>query len=481
MAYAAWKLGHANLQVVFNLLFRRNPFGNGYAVFAGLHRIIECIDSYRFSQEDIKHLQSREEDYDPEFLTALRGLRFRGDIEAMREGEVVFPHQPIVKVKATFMEAILLEAALLNIVNGQTPVATRASRIRHAASNATLIDMATRRHMEVDAALWGARAAYIGGFDATSNTEAERVFGVPSKGTMAHAWVQLFAPEQVRAIVECHASELEAFRTFASVFPHMTVLLVDTYDTLASGVPNAITVGKELEAKGLRLAGIRLDSGDLATLSIHARRMLDEAGLGYVKIFATSDLDEDAIANLNSRGARIDVWGVGTKLAATGGSLGGVYKLVAKANANGVMIPVNKFSESVEKTTIPGDVSAYRIIDPSTGTAIADYLALADEPPPQEAELMRIGGKYHAAGQPVGVATPLWVPIYEAGRRVYETPSTQNVRKYHEQQIGIIPDACKQRLNPETYPVALSPKLAALRAQYGNLRQPCDGQGDLGR
>lgn len=297
MMYAHWINGSHRTRAVFEAYFRKLPFGNGYAVFAGLERIVNYIESLRFSEEDIAYLAKQEENYKPEFLDELRSFRFRGSIHSMPEGALVFPNEPLIRVEGTIFETQLVETAILNFMNFQTLIATKASRIRQVAGNDILLEFGTRRAQELDAAVWGARAAYLAGFHATSNMLAGEKFGIPTKGTHAHSWVQTFRSEQ------------EAFDIFAQVMPDQVTLLVDTFDTLKSGIPHAIATAKKLEAQGKRMNAIRLDSGDLAYLSIQARKMLDEAGLSYVGIVASNDLDEGTIMDLKAQGAKVDTWG----------------------------------------------------------------------------------------------------------------------------------------------------------------------------
>lgn len=452
MPYAWWKAGMADTKVQFNVYFRKHPFGNGFTVFAGLERIVDYLEGLHFTEEDIAYLSTRPEHYEPGFLDMLRAFRFCGNVDSVREGEIVFPEEPLLKLEGTVLEAALVEAAILNVVNWHSPVATKAARMKQVAGDDPIIEMATRRMPEVDAAVWAARATYIAGFDSTSNTYADMRFGIPAKGTMGHMWIQSFD------------SELEAFRQFVKAFPEGAVLLVDTYDTLRSGVPNAITVAKEMEERGQRLLGIRLDSGDLAYLSIEARKMLDGAGLDYVKIFATNNLDEDLIANLKEQGAKVDVWGVGTMLASVGASLGAVYKMKARS-VNGHMEPVIKVSDNFEKTTVPGDLVAYRLYDRETGMARGDYLALADEDLPDEIELFHPVFTFKRKRVTDFEAQALLIPIFRNGERVYELPTLKEIREYHRQQLARFWPEYRRRLNPEEYPVSLSERLWTLREQ----------------
>ncbi|MEW9033993.1 MAG: nicotinate phosphoribosyltransferase, partial [Planifilum fimeticola] len=367
MMYAHWKNGTHRRRRAFDLYFRQLPFGNGYAVFAGLERAVHYLENLRFTEEDIEYLAGQPENYDPDFLKMLRSFRFTGDLYAIPEGTLVFPNEPLLRLEGTIMELQLVETALLNFVGYQSLVATKAARIRHVAPKDVLMEFGTRRAQETDAAVWGARATYIAGFDATSNVRAGQLFGIPTRGTHSHSWVQDFD------------SELEAFRAFVRSFPDQAILLVDTYDTLKSGLPHAIQVGLELKRKGKRLAGIRLDSGDLAYLSKRARQMLDEAGLTDTLIVASSDLDETTILNLKAQGARIDSWGIGTKLitAYDQPALGAVYKMVARYE-QGRWLPTLKISSNPEKVTTPGRKTVYRIVDRKTGKARGDLITRVD-------------------------------------------------------------------------------------------------------
>ncbi|MGO0061425.1 nicotinate phosphoribosyltransferase [Brevibacillus fluminis] len=447
MMYAHWKNGTHNKKRVFEAYFRRLPFGNGFAVFAGLERIVRYINQLSFCEEEIAYFAAQEEQYDPGFLDELRKLRFTGTLRAVPEGTLVFPNEPLIQVEARVFEAQLVETALLTFMNYQTLIATKAARIRKIAPNDILLEFGTRRAQEADAAIWGARAAYLAGFDATSNMKAGMMFGIPTKGTHAHSWVQ------------DHANEEEAFRRFAEALPNQVTLLVDTYDTLKSGIPNAIKVGLELQKKGIAVKGIRIDSGDLAYLSIHARQMLDDAGLTHVQIVASNDLDENLILNLKAQGARIDSWGIGTRLitAADDPSLGGVYKVVAKEE-DGVYIPTIKISGNPEKISTPGKKKLWRIINRRTGKAEGDYLALAEE--------IVQGQTYLKLFDPVHTYMHKIVTDYEAhevlhtifadGRQVYQLPDLDAIRAYHRSQLGLFWDEYLRKLNPEKYYVNLS-------------------------
>lgn len=450
MMYAHWRNGSHRNRAVFEAYFRKLPFGNGFAVFAGLRRIVEYINQLRFSDEMIEYLARQEERYDPEFLELLRTFRFTGSLWSAEEGTVVFANEPLVRVEATVFEAHLLETALLNFLNYQTLIATKAARIRLVAPNETLMEFGTRRAQEADAAIWGARAAYIAGFDATSNLLAGMMFGIPTSGTHAHAWVQQ------------HDSEQEAFDKFAAALPDQVTLLVDTYDTLKSGVPNAIRTAKRMEAEGKRMRAIRLDSGDLAYLSKMARKMLDDAGLSYVQIVASNDLDENIIVELKAQGAKIDGWGIGTQLitAADQPSLGGVYKLVARERG-GQWEPVIKISGNPEKVSTPGIKDVYRIIDRSTGKALADYVALAEETDVREGKRLELFDPVHPyLHQFVEEydAMPLLKPVFANGEQVYELPSLETIREHHREQLKLFWPETLRKLNPHPYAVDLSPK-----------------------
>ncbi|WP_405082266.1 nicotinate phosphoribosyltransferase [Paenibacillus chitinolyticus] len=450
MMYAHWKNGSHRQKAVFEAFFRKLPFGNGYAVFAGLQRLIDYVHRLKFDEPALRYLSEQEENYDEGFLEALKAFRFGGSIYSMEEGTLVFANEPLVRVEGTIFETQLIETALLNFINYQTLIATKASRIKNVSPEDTFLEFGTRRAQEADAAVWGARASYIAGFDATSNVLAGMMFGIPSKGTHAHSWVQ------------GHASEQEAFDKFAEALPNQVTLLVDTYHTLKSGVPHAIRTAKKMEEQGKRMQAIRLDSGDLAYLSIKARKMLDEAGLEYVKIVASNDLDENTILNLKAQGARIDTWGVGTQLitAADQPSLGGVYKLVA-IEENGVMVPKIKISGNPEKVSTPGWKDVYRIIGSDTGKAIADYIVLHDETDVQEGRKIKLFDPVHPYIYKYVdeyKAVQLLKPVFEDGKQVYEVPSLEEMRAHHRKQLDQFWPEYLRKLNPEKYAVDLSTK-----------------------
>ncbi|WP_219835479.1 nicotinate phosphoribosyltransferase [Paenibacillus sp. R14(2021)] len=448
MMYAHWVQGTHNEGSVFDVYFRKLPFGNGYAVFAGLERVVHYIQGLRFGEEEVAFLREQEEGYKEEFLDALREFRFTGQLDAVPEGTVVFPNEPMLRVTARIFEAQLIETAILNFVNFQTLIATKASRIKQVAGDDGLLEFGTRRAQEADASVWGARATYISGFHATSNLRAGLLFGIPTKGTHAHSWVQ------------GHDSEEEAFRKFAEVLPDQVTLLVDTYDTLRSGVPNAIRIGRMLERRGKRMNAIRLDSGDLAYLSQEARRMLDEAGLHYVGIVASNDLDEALILSLKGQGAKIDVWGVGTQLITSGDqpSLGGVYKMVAREK-DGEYVPVIKISGNPEKVSTPGRKEVYRIINRETGIAEGDYMTLVEEGPINTEEPLTLFDPVHQYIQKEIKqydAVPLLVRIFEDGELVYTLPALEEIRSYHREQLSLFWPQVLRKTNPSEYRVNLS-------------------------
>jgi nicotinate phosphoribosyltransferase len=455
MMYAHWINGTFHSRAVFEGYFRKLPFGNGYAVFAGLERIIQYIESLKFDEEMLQYLQDQEEQYEAGFLEELRQFKFTGDIHAVEEGTLVFANEPLIRVEARIFEAQLVETAILNFMNFQTLIATKASRIKQVAPNDILLEFGTRRAQEADAAIWGARAAYIAGFDATSNMRAGMLFGIPTKGTHAHSWVQ------------GHETEEEAFINFAKALPNLVTLLVDTYDTLKSGVPNAIKVGKFLEQQGKKMQAIRLDSGDLAYLSKMARQMLDEAGLSYVKIVASNDLDENIMLNLKAEGAQIDIWGVGTQLI-TGGdqpALGGVYKLVAREQ-DGIYIPVIKISGNPEKVSVPGRKQVYRLLNKQTGRAEADYITLVDEKDVEQGKRIKLFDPVHPYIYKFIEdydAVSLLRPIFIDGKQVYDRPALEHIRQYHQDQLKLFWSEYLRKLNPEIYPVDLSVEAWELR------------------
>ncbi|WP_256757019.1 nicotinate phosphoribosyltransferase [Cohnella sp. WQ 127256] len=455
MMYAHWKKGTLNDKFVFEAYFRKLPFGNGYAVFAGLERIVEYIQGLAFGEAEIKYLQEQEENYETGFLTELRSFKFTGNLHAMREGTLAFPNEPLIRVEARVFEAQLIETALLNFMNYQTLVATKASRIKLVAPHELLLEFGTRRAQEADAAVWGARATYIVGFHATSNMRAGMMFGIPTSGTHAHSWIQ------------GHDTEEDAFRQYAEALPDHVTLLVDTYNTLKSGVPNAIKIAKGLEQQGKRLKAIRLDSGDLAYLSKRARVMLDEAGYPDVQIVASNDLDENIIAELKAQGAKIDVWGVGTQLitAFDQPSLGGVYKLVAREK-DGDLVPVIKISGNPEKISNPGIKEVYRIVSKQTGMAEADYICLPEEEDIQRVQPIKLVDPLHPHLYKFVEsydAIPLLLPIFVQGKLVFELPKLDDIRTYHQDQLALFWPEHLRKLNPQMYRINFSSMISELK------------------
>lgn len=437
-------------EAVFDLFFRAN--GLNYAVAAGLQQAIEYIKDLRFDSEDLEYLSGLNI-FSPKFIEYLKNFRFTGDIYSVEEGEVVFPGEPIMVVKAPLIEAQLIETTLLNIVSHQTLIATKAARIVNAADGKTVVEFGLRRAQGPDAGIYGARASIIGGCKGTSNVLAGQMFNIDVKGTHSHSWVMSYP------------SELEAFEAFAKVYPDNCLLLVDTFDTLKSGVPNAIKVFEKLRAAGHKPVGIRLDSGDLAYLSKKARIMLDEAGFTDAIIFASNDIDENLISQLRLQGAKIDVYGVGTKLITSHDmpSLGGVYKL-AEIERDGVRFPRMKFSDSTEKVTNPGFKTVYRIYEKSSGKAFADLIALRDEQP-----LVRPLTLTHAVDRWKKITLTdyesrcLHKQIFRRGEYVYDCPSFADTIAFAAAERDRLWDEYKRLSNPHVYKVDLSDKLYELK------------------
>lgn len=447
MAEAYWADGVHNRKAVFELFFRKLPFGNGYAIFAGLERVLDFLREFRFSESDLTYLQE-ELGYKEDFIGYLREVRFTGDVYSMVEGELVFANEPIIRIEAPLVEAQLIETALLNIVNYQTLIATKASRIKQIVKSDTVMEFGTRRAQEMDAAIWGARAAVIGGLEATSNVRAGKMFGIPVAGTHAHS------------LVQAYKSEYEAFHAYAKRHKDC-VFLVDTYNTLKIGVPTAIQVAKELGDK-INFIGIRLDSGDIAFLSKEARKLLDEAGFTEAKIVVSNDLDEYTILNLKAQGAKVDMWGIGTKLitAYDQPALGAVYKIVSIESDEGVMEDTIKISSTTEKVTTPGRKKLYRIIDRENGKAEGDYITMFDEEPGQEQRLKMFHPVHTFVSKFVTNfdAKDLHTKVIENGQIIYTNPTLFEMRDYASTNLELLWDEYKRSLNPEEYPVDLSQK-----------------------
>jgi len=444
MTQVYWQDGIHDRKAVFEVYFRKIPFQNGYAVFAGLERLVRYLQDFRFSDSDLAFL--KEDGYPDEYLDYLRTLRFTGTVRSMREGELVFANEPMLRIEAPLAEAQLIETAVLNIVNFQTLIATKASRIKQVVGDETTMEFGTRRAQELDAAIWGTRAAFLAGFDATSNVRAGKLFDIPTAGTHAHAMVQAYRDEYTafRKYAECHTD---------------CVFLVDTYDTLRSGVPTAIEVAKEFGDR-IKFKGIRLDSGDLAYLSKEARRMLDEAGFTDTKIYASNDLDEHTILNLKAQGAKIDVWGIGTKLitAYDQPALGAVYKLIAIEDDNGDMVDTIKISSNPEKISTPGRKRVFRIINKASGKSEGDYIALEHEEPQQQDRLKMFHPVHTYIAKFVTnfEAKELHHTIVENGKLVYRLPDLREIQAFVKENLNVLWDEYKRLLNPAEYPVNLS-------------------------
>ncbi|MBN2578779.1 MAG: nicotinate phosphoribosyltransferase [Pirellulales bacterium] len=461
MAYGYWKQGLARREAVFHLFFRSPPFGGGYAIAAGLAPAIEFLENLSFDRSDRDYLASLAGNdgrplFEAEFLDLLGELRLQCDVDAVPEGTVVFPQEPLVRVQGPLLESQLLETALLNIFNFQTLIATKAARVVAAARGDDVLEFGLRRAQGIDGALAASRAAYLGGCVATSNVLAGKLFDIPVRGTHAHSWIL------------CFDDELTAFRQYARAMPNNCVFLVDTYDTL-SGVQHAIDAAKELRAQGHEIAGIRLDSGDLAYLSIEARRMLDKAGFPDAVIIASNDLDEHVIDSLKDQGARIGVWGVGTRLvtAEDQPALGGVYKLSAIRQPGQPWQYKVKVSEQAIKTSTPGILQVRRFFQETQGTkvflseaknreAIGDMIYDVEQPPGGDCILVDpLDATRHKTMPAATPAKNLLVPVFRGGRRVYTPPSLEESRRHAQAQLAQFHPGVKRFVHPHQYPVGL--------------------------
>ena len=463
MMQGYFEANHHKRVVVFDMFYRENPGGNGFAIMAGIEQLMAYIDNLHFTQDDLSYLRSLQI-FSEDFLSYLENFNFSGNIDAIPEGTVVFPGEPLITVTAPIVEAQLIETALLNIVNHQALIATKAARVCYAADGDPVLEFGLRRAQGPDAGIYGARAAVIGGCVATSNVLAGQMFDIPVRGTHAHSWIMSFD------------SELAAFRAYAASFPGRSTLLVDTYDTLGSGVPNAIRCFDEMRAKGIKLAnhGIRLDSGDFAYLSKESRKMLDAAGYEDAKITASCDLDEVLIQSLKFQGAKIDTWGVGTSLITSRDcpAFGGVYKLVAARDDLGKMSPKIKLSENPEKVTNPGTKKIYRIYDAASRKIKADLIMLAYESIDESQELTLFDpvatwkkmtlapGEYYTR--------QLQVPIFRNGQRVYTSPSVMEIREFCAAEQDSLWDEFRRLINPHIMPVDLSQALYDLKHKMIN-------------
>lgn len=450
----------ANEKVIFDAFYRTNPSNGGYAIAAGLEQVIDYIRNLTFSAEDIDYLRSVGS-FDEDFLDYLSTFRFSGDIYAIPEGSVVFPREPLIKVVAPIMEAQLVETAILTIINHQSLIATKASRVCYAAKGNGIMEFGLRRAQGPDAGIYGARAAMIGGCIGTSNVLAGQLFDVPVKGTHAHSWIMSFPDEYT------------AFKKYAEMYPNACTLLVDTYDTIKSGVPNAIRVFTEMREAGIPLKnyGIRLDSGDLAYMSKKARKMLDAAGFTDAVISASSDLDEYLIDSLKTQGTQITSWGVGTNMITSKDcpAFGGVYKLAAIQAEDGTFIPKIKLSENTEKITNPGNKTVYRIYEKDSGKIKADLIALVDDKfdPAQDLKIFDPietwkkttlkGGTY--------VMREMMTQIFKEGRCVYESPKVMDIRAYCQEELNTLWDEARRLINPHEVYVDLSNRLYEIKSQ----------------
>ena len=458
MAYGYWKTRVHEKEAVFHLFFRKAPFQSGYTIAAGLNDAIAWLRDLRFSDADLAYLailtgNDGEALFDPEFLTYLRNFAFTCDVDAIPEGTVVFPNEPLLRIQGPILQAQIVETALLNFINFQTLIATKAARICLAAQGEPVLEFGLRRAQGVDGALAASRAAFIGGCAATSNVLAGQIFSIPVKGTHAHSWVMSFDDEP------------EALRAYAAAMPNNCVFLVDTYDTL-EGVARAIEVGRWLRSRGHEMAGVRLDSGDLAYLSIEARRMLDDAGFLQAVIVASNDLDEHIITSLKQQGARIGMWGVGTKLvtAFDQPALGGVYKLGAVREARGAWTYKVKLSEQAIKVTTPGILQICRFT--RNGEFIGDMIYNEYAPPGGARVIVDPSNTTRRKAFPADATSEdLLVPIFRGGVVVYDEPTLPDIKARARVQLGLLCAGTKRLLNPHEYPVGLEPGLFDLRTE----------------
>ena len=446
-----------NQKAVFDMFYRKNPSDNGYAIACGLEQVVDYIKNLKFDKESIEYLKSLNI-FKEDFLHYLKDFKFTGDMYAIPEGTVVFPGEPLIRVKSNIVEAQFIETTILNIINHQSLIATKSARVSWAANGDSVMEFGLRRAQGPDAGIYGARAAVIGGCSSTSNVLAGQIFKIPVSGTHAHSWIMSFK------------DEITAFRTYANIFPDKCILLVDTYDTLKSGVPNAIKVFQEMKDKGIKLKnyGIRLDSGDLAYISDKARDMLDKAGFEDAFIAASSDLDENIISSLKQQGTKINVWGVGTKLITSSDcpAFGGVYKLAAK-EIDGQIVPKIKLSENPDKVTNPGVKKIYRLYDKNTKKIKADLICLEDEIIDAKEDLtifhpintwktMTLKANQYYVKE-------LLKPVFLDGKCVFEKRETMEIKKYCEEEKESLWNEHKRLINPHILPVDLSLKLYNLK------------------
>ena len=461
MSQGYFSTGFADRIAYFDLFFRQCPDGGGFAIAAGLEQIVQYVQDLHFGSEDIEYLRGRKM-FSEDFLRYLADFKFTGDIWAVPEGTPIFPNEPIITVRAPAIQAQLVETYMLLCINHQSLIATKANRIVRAAEGRTVLEFGSRRAQGADAAILGARAAYIGGCHGTACTISDQLFGVHAGGTMAHAWVQMFD------------SEYEAFKAYAQMYPNNAVLLVDTYNTLKSGVPNAIRVFNEvLKPLGITKCGIRLDSGDMAYLTQQARKMLDEAGWTECAISVSNSLDEYIIRDILRQGAKIDMFGVGERLitARSEPVFGGVYKLAAVEEPDGTIVPKIKISENVVKITNPHYKKLYRFYAKDTGKAIADYITIHDEvvDDSRDMEIFDPEATWKTKRVYNFTARELQVPVFRGGKLVYKLPTLEEIRTYCARQVDTLWDEIKRFDNPQTYYVDLSQKLWDVK--YGLLKR----------
>jgi nicotinate phosphoribosyltransferase len=454
MAYSYFKSGKQNEVAYFDMFYRKNPDKGGYVVSAGLDEVINYVENFKFSESDIDLLRQKN-DFDEEFLEYLKNIKFTGDIYAVEDGTVVFPNEPLLTVRANIIEAQLLETSILLHKNFANLITTKAVRIKQAAEDNDVLEFGTRRAHEKDASIKGAKYAYIGGAMGSSSVQSEKEFKVPSFGTMAHSYIESFD------------SEYEAFLTYAKTFPNKSNFLIDTYDTLNSGIKNAIKVAQDyLIPNGYRLKGVRLDSGDLSYLSKEVRKELDAAGMQDTKIFASNSLDEYLIQSLIRQGAKIDIFGVGENLitAKSDPVIGGVYKLVGIEKDNHI-IPKIKLSENIGKITNPGYKKLYRFYDKDTNIALADLITLKDEEISKDEYLLVSEDGLNSKRLTNYYIKELQVPIYKEGKLVYTNPNIEEVKAKVQTELSTIPEETKRFENPHLYIVDLSKDLLKLKKE----------------
>ncbi|WP_338218066.1 nicotinate phosphoribosyltransferase [Lacticaseibacillus salsurivasis] len=448
MMYTYWRQGIAERNAVFEVYFRTLPFGSGFAVFAGLEHVVKYLQDLKFTDDDIAYLRETTP-YPEEFLTYLKDMAFTCTVRSAVEGDLVFNNEPIMQVEGPLAQAQLVETAILNMLNYQTLVATKAARIRAVVGDDPLMEFGTRRAQETEAAIWGTRAAYIGGFNSTSNVRAGKLFGIPISGTHAHA------------LVQAYRDDYQAFKAYAEV-NHDVTFLVDTYDTLRSGVPAAIKVAREMGDR-IDFQAVRIDSGDMAYISKRVRQQLDEAGFTDTKIVASNDLDENTIQSLKMQGAKIDVWGVGTKVitAYDHPALGAVYKLVSIEDETGAMVDTIKLSSNAEKVSTPSKKQVWRITRHSNGKSEGDYIARAEEEVAGLDELYMFHPSYPYINKTVRDfdARPVLRLIFDQGEQVYQLPNLSDIREFCLRSVDSLWDEYTRVLNPQEYPVDLSQTL----------------------